>query len=90
MPSVRYTRSPDASVSTVGDRVVLYHRVTRTALVLNPIGTLMWERLARPCDAAELVSDLRTRLRAVAQSDAERDVAAFLRDLSQHAMVSVA
>lgn len=85
-----YARSPDASVSPVGDRVVLYHRVSRTALVLNPTGSWMWGRLAEPRTPDDLVSDLQARYPGLTEADARRDVSRFLAELQQHAMVSVA
>jgi hypothetical protein len=85
----RYLRSDDATASAVGERVVLYHRVTRTALVLNPTGGWMWQQLERPRTAADLVGDMRVRYPSVSSEDAERDVAAFLADLVKHAMISV-
>ena len=37
-----YAQSADAAATVVGDRIVLYHRVTRTAVVLNPPGGVLW------------------------------------------------
>jgi hypothetical protein len=84
-----YARSTDATASAVGERVVLYHRVTRTAIVLNPTGGWMWQQLAEPRTAADLVRDMRERYPSLGLDDAERDVSAFLADLVTHAMVSV-
>jgi hypothetical protein len=83
-----YTRSPDASASTVGDRVVLYHRVSRAALVLNPTGSLIWQHLAAPSSASTLAEMLRTRFPSLSPDDAGRDVDTFLDELVQHRMVS--
>lgn len=84
-----YTRSTDATASAVGERVVLYHRVTRTAIVLNPTGAWMWQRLMDPRTATDLAREMRERHPSLAADQAERDVAAFLADLVKHAMVSV-
>jgi hypothetical protein len=84
-----YTRSSDASVSTVGDRVVLYHRVSKAALVLNPTGSWIWQQLTCPRTPDAIAGDLRRRFPALSADDAERDVKAFLAELVQHAMVSV-
>jgi hypothetical protein len=89
MSAPRYSRSADATESTVGDRVVLYHRISRTALVLNPTGTWIWQQLASPRHAGELATSLRTRFQSIDKAQADRDVAAFLDDLSRHSMVSV-
>jgi hypothetical protein len=90
MASGSYSRSPDASASTVGDRVVLYHRTSRAALVLNPTGSWMWQQLTSPRTADALANDLRARFPSLSDDDARRDVEAFLADLAHHAMVSVA
>jgi hypothetical protein len=85
----QYARSADATASAVGERVVLYHRLSRTAIVLNPTGGWMWQRLSQPRTAEELTAALRQRFPALTVEDAERDVTSFLADLSKHAMVSV-
>ena len=85
----QYMRSPDATASAVGERVVLYHRLSRTAIVLNPTGGWMWGRLTEPRSANDLVEDLRKRFPSLSVEDAERDVSGFLAELTQHAMVSI-
>jgi hypothetical protein len=83
-----YARSADAVASSVGDRVVLYHRVSKSAIVLNPTGSWLWERLSQPRTVAQLTADLQARFPAVSQEDAERDVTHFLGELTQHAMAA--
>jgi hypothetical protein len=89
MPVSRYCQSPHATESTVGDRVVLYHRVSQTAIVLNPTGTWMWRHMKTPRAAEDLARELRARFDAVDEAQAAQDVAAFLDDLSKHALISV-
>jgi hypothetical protein len=84
-----YRRSPDASASAVGERFVLYHRISRTAVVLNPTGSWMWSRLEMPRTADDLARDLQARYPSLSDADAARDVAAFLTELSQHKLLSV-
>lgn len=81
-------QSPDATTSTVGDRVVLYHRRSNAAVVLNPTGSWMWQQLATPRAAADLVGMLQQRFPALSPEDAARDVHAFLTELGQHAMLA--
>ncbi len=85
----RYEQSPDAAASPVGDRIVLYHRLSRAAVVLNPTGSWMWLKIAEPRTAADLVGDLRKRFRSLSAEDAERDVLSFLHQLTTHAMVAI-
>jgi hypothetical protein len=84
-----YTRSPDASASAVGDRVVLYHRVSRAAIVLNPTGSWVWEQLVAPQTPSALAGNLRTRFPTLSPDQAQSDVNAFLTELVRHAMVAV-
>jgi hypothetical protein len=89
MNSSSYARSPDASASTVGDRVVLYHRTSRAALVLNPTGSWIWEQLHTPRTPAVLAEGLRRRYPSLSDDQAQRDVDTFLSDLVRHAMAVV-
>jgi hypothetical protein len=87
MIATRYIRSPEASASLVGDRVVLYHRVSRAALVLNPTGSWIWDQLQTPQTEAALAAGLGARFPSVPAEHIARDVRAFLDELVQHAMV---
>jgi hypothetical protein len=82
-----YTRSEQVEVSTVGDRVVLYHRTSRSALVLNPTGSRLWERLATPARPEDLTADLRERFPALSPEAAVRDVSSFLDELTRHGAI---
>jgi hypothetical protein len=85
---LRYARSKDAVASSVGDRFVLYHRVSKSAIVLNPTGSWLWERLAEPRTVVQLTNDLLQRFPSLRQEDAERDVTHFLGELTHHAMAA--
>lgn len=85
-----YARSGQVEASTVGDRVVLYHRTTRSALVLNPTGSRLWERLATPASLHELIATLRERYPALSGEDARRDVTTFLDELTRHGAIAPA
>jgi len=85
-----YARSTAVEASTVGDRVVLYHRTSRSALVLNPTGTRLWERLATPASLPDLMAALRDRFPTLSGEDARRDVAAFIDELSRHGAIAPA
>lgn len=82
-----YARSEHVEVSTVGDRVVLYHRTSRSALVLNPTGSWLWERLATPARPEDLTAVLRARFPALTPEAAVRDVASFLDELTRHGAI---
>jgi hypothetical protein len=82
-----YARSEQVEASAVGDRVVLYHRLSRSALVLNPTGSWLWERLASPASPQELTATLRDRFPALSPDDALRDVSFFLDELTRHGAI---
>jgi hypothetical protein len=83
----RHARSDQVEASEVGDRIVLYHRVSRAALVLNPTGSRLWERLASPATTEDLTAALRERFPALAPEHALLDVTAFLDDLTRHGAI---
>jgi hypothetical protein len=84
---VAYTRCEHVEDSAVGDRVVLYHRVSRSALVLNPTGSRLWERLATPASPQDLTAALQARFPALSGEDALRDVSSFLDELTRHGAI---
>jgi coenzyme PQQ synthesis protein D (PqqD) len=84
----RFSRSPEVEASSVGDRVVLYHRTTRNALVLNPMATWLWELLGVPRTTAYLVAAIRGAFPEVTEHRAGKDLAALLDDLVRHGVVA--
>ena len=82
-----YVRSDHVEVSAVGNRVVLYHRTSRSALVLNPTGSHLWDRLGTPAALPDLVAALCEKFPALSAEDARKDVAAFLDELTRHGAV---
>ena len=80
--------SPDVDASRVGDRLVLYHRVTRKALVLNPTGSWLWEQMLAGRASDELADALMERWPAIGRDRASADAAAFLDELGRHDMLS--
>jgi hypothetical protein len=84
----RFSRSPEVEASSVGDRVVLYHRTTRSALVLNPMATWLWQLLGIPRTAAALVAEIRDAFPDVTEQRARTDLAALLDDLVRHGVVA--
>jgi hypothetical protein len=88
---VRYQRAEQVTESKVGDRVVLYHALSRKALTLNPVGSLLWQLLETPRSDAELTAQLITCFPHLEASQARSDVAAYLRELlGQEAILAVA
>jgi hypothetical protein len=85
-----YARSEQVEHSAVGDRVVLYHRTSRSALVLNPTGSRLWQRLASPASHEDLATALQEWFPSLAREDALGDVSSFLDELTQHGAIEPA
>ena len=67
---------------------MLYHRTTRSALVLNPMATWLWELLGVPRTAGDLVAAIRDEFPAVTEQCVGTDLAALLDDLVRHGVVA--
>ncbi|HMA21104.1 MAG TPA: PqqD family protein [Gemmatimonadaceae bacterium] len=86
----RFRRSPAVEETTVGERIVLYHRVSGSAIVLNPSASLLWKELAHDRDIGELESVLAEQFPSVERSRIAADVASCLDDLGKHKLVTSA
>ena len=82
-----YERAASVDSSLAGDRAVLYERESRSAIVLNPSGTHLWQSLRTPQNALELRASLRALYPALDEDVAARDVEAFLRELGDKGLV---
>lgn len=83
----QYRRAPDVDGSVVGERAVLYHRQSGTAVVLNPTGSWLWELLTTLPTPPALAEQLRVKCPALTEEQAMRDVSTFLEELCQHGMI---
>lgn len=83
-----YRRSPAVDETTVGERVVLYHRVTGCAVVLNPTASLLWGELAAEAPADSLVASIADRFPDVERAQIANDVDLCIRELIGHKLVS--
>jgi hypothetical protein len=86
----KYVQSGEADATMAGDRAAIFHKRTKSAITLNPTGTVLWNRLTSPLSAEELVSALRERYPKVGEEQARADVHAFLADLLTHEMLQQA
>jgi Coenzyme PQQ synthesis protein D (PqqD) len=83
----RYRHSPDVDGSAVGERAVLYHRQSGTAVVLNPTGSWLWQLLTTVATPQAMAEQLRAKCPALTGEQAVSDVSTFLEELCQHGMV---
>jgi hypothetical protein len=86
---MRYRQSNDAQSSIVGDRIVLYHRQTQKALVLNPTGSRLWQELIAPRSESDLAEQLCRAYPGLSAPRAAEDVAKYLQQLEEHQLVVV-
>lgn len=82
-----YRRSPAIEETTVGDRVVLYHRIKGTAVVLNPTASILWSELAAAGESKRLSRALLGRYPSLEPSRIDADVQACLDELEKHQLV---
>jgi Coenzyme PQQ synthesis protein D (PqqD) len=83
----RYLLSPDVDRAVVGERAVLYHRQSGTAVVLNPTGSWLSELLTAFPTPQALAEQLRAKCPALTGEQAVRDVSTFFEELCQHGMI---
>jgi hypothetical protein len=83
----RYALSPDVDRAMVGERAVLYHRHSGTAVVLNPTGSWLCELLTAFPTPQALAEQLRAKCPALTGAQAVCDVSTFIEALCQHGMV---
>lgn len=83
----RYAHSPQVESSRAGDRLVLFHQGSRTALVLNPTASWLWGLLGEPRPQGDLIAAIVSRFTDVPQASAARDVSTLLHQLVDHGML---
>lgn len=89
MSSVIYHRNIAIETSPVGDRVVLYHSVSRKAIVLNPTGAWLWQALSTPQSMQQLAQQLQARFPSVAAAQIQQDVENCLRQLAEQELLQL-
>ncbi|MFN2568049.1 MAG: PqqD family protein [Candidatus Dormibacteria bacterium] len=77
-----YRRADGVLHEVVDSKVVLVHPDGKELLTLNPVGTLVWEAMDGPSDAAGLTDKLLPRLGGVPRHQVLADISAFLTELT--------
>lgn len=85
----RYVRSAQVESSRAGERVILFHRGSRTALVLNPTASWLWDLLNGPQRQDDLVAAIESRFTDVPRATAAVDVSTLLQQLVERGMLSI-
>ena len=71
----------------VGDRIVLYQRDRGTGIVLNPVGSSVWDALCEPRSPQDIVADLLARYEGAPAEKVAADVDEYLNSLEAQALV---
>lgn len=71
----------------VDDRAFLLDDRGVEMIVLNPVGTMVWDALDEPRDAGAIAATLVDRFENVSLEELERDVGEFLEELKEAGLV---
>jgi len=85
-----WQRSPRVVYEVVDGQAVLVDPEGVELLTLNLVGTLIWAELDGVREPADLAAALIGRLDGVGPADLERDIAAFLAEISAAGLVAPA
>jgi hypothetical protein len=84
-----YRRNPSIEVSAMKDESLLFDPGTNRFCLLNETAAVVWNRLAQPMTAGQLVEAVCEAFDGVERSRARSDVENLLRQLSELAFVSI-
>ena len=76
-----YRRNAQTDTSVVGERIIVFERASKSAIVLNPTGAELWNSLETPRSVAQLQSALQTQFPGVEAAQLGQDVEAYLQEL---------
>ena len=71
----------------MGDRIIVFERATKRAIVLNPTGAQIWQLIESPRSSSQLVDALQTQFADVSAAQIEADVEKYLGELQQQNLV---
>ena len=90
MNEATYRRNAQTDTSTVGERVIVFERASKSAIVLNPTGAQIWQRLETPQTAAQLLQPLQAQFPDIEAAQLQRDIEAYLNELIEQKLVLAA
>ena len=83
----RYLRNPDIESAPMPEEMILYNAGESNFCMLNSTAAQVWDRLATPASAEELVSSIREHFSVAAADPVERDVQETLQRFQEMKMV---
>ncbi len=82
-------RSPQTASRIIDGEAVVLTADDSTFRVFNPVGTRIWDLLASPSMVRQIAAQICAEFE-VAETQAQRDVVAFLQELAAKGMVTLA
>jgi hypothetical protein len=82
----RFGRNPTAEMARMNEEAMLFDPEKNTFFQLNATAAVVWERLADPCTAEQLASEVKNRFEA-ASADVLHEVQALLQQMLNHKLV---
>jgi Coenzyme PQQ synthesis protein D (PqqD) len=82
-----FRRADNVVKEVVDDRAFLLDDRGVEMIVLNPVGTVVWDALDEPRDASTIAASLVDRFEDVTLQELERDVQTFLEELREAGLV---
>jgi hypothetical protein len=82
-----FRRAPAVEETHVGDRVVLYHRESGNAIVLNPTATILWQGFQPQADIHKLSAELSSHFPDVDHETIMEDVRVCLEELRTEQLI---
>ncbi len=90
MTNPTYRRNAQTDTSTVGERVIVFERASKSAIVLNPTGAQIWQLLETPQSVAQLNDALQQQFPDVEASQLRGDVETYLQELLDQKLILTA
>ena len=87
---ISYYRNSQTDTSVVGERVIVFERASKSAIVLNPTGAHIWHLLETPHSATQLSAALQTQFPDVAADQLSEDIELYLRELLDQNLIATA
>jgi hypothetical protein len=82
-----FRRADNVVKEVVDDRAFLLDDRGQEMIVLNPVGTMVWDALDEERDAAAIAASLVDQFADVSLEELERDVESFLEELREAGLV---
>lgn len=90
MNEIVYRRNAQTDTSVVGERVIVFERDSKSAVVLNPTGAHVWNLLETPRSVTQLNEALQQQFPSIEAAQLRSDVEAYLKELLDQKLIFAA